>query len=162
MNITHQQGIAQILFNLLQMDDELIKVLSRCNPFDKLLRSYSEFNSKGEFLYRNKKSINHYKFSVKAYKHFVKFQSMKELHSDHIVPLGIIKKELIEKKFKTLRSLSNYLEKTNFVIVVTKEEQKKIDAKYRRDLPTNGLNRFDYFDLKIAPQSESNTLICKD
>jgi hypothetical protein len=162
MGITHQEGITKILFNLLQMDEELIEILSRSNPFDNLLRSYSEHNSKGEYLYRNRKGINHYKFSVNAYKHFKQYGKMEGLHSEHIVPLRVIKAELLKKKFTSIRSLSNYLQKTNFIIVITKAEQKLMDSKFRIDLPMNGLNRFDYFELKIAPQTEKNTLICKD
>ena len=50
--MTHQEGIARCITAILAQNDETVSAFRRGNPFDKLLRSYDEFNSSGEPLYR--------------------------------------------------------------------------------------------------------------
>jgi len=161
MKKSHQEAITEIIYNILQMPVELRTAFARGNPFDKLLRSYSEFTSKGDALYRNKRCVDYYPFSENALKHYKKFDTLDGLHAEHEVPLSKIKQELISGKFKSLESLKRYMAKNNKVVIITKSEQKIIDSEFRSDMPPNGKSRLEYFGIKIAKSTEKNTLKSK-
>jgi len=42
MKITHQDAISEVIYVILKLPPHLREAFSRCNPFDKLLKSYSE------------------------------------------------------------------------------------------------------------------------
>ena len=158
MKKTHQDAIAEIVYNILQMPVELRTAFSRGNPFDKLLRSYSEFTSKGEPLYRNKRCIDYYPFSINAFNHFNACNTMDGLHAEHIVPLSMIKKELLNNSSYSLEKVKAYLSKNNRIVVITKSEQKTIDSNHKSSMPEGGLSRIGYHMIKIAKVTQNNTL----
>jgi hypothetical protein len=161
MKKSHQDAIAKIIYNILQMPVELRLAFAKGNPFDKLLRSYTEFTSKGEPLYRNNRCKDFYPFSVNAFKHYTKFNTLDGLHAEHIVPLSMIKEELLKNPTKTIKNLKSYLAKKNKIVVITKVEQKLIDSKFKSKMPSNGKSRLEYFGIKIAKSTEKNTLKSK-
>lgn len=161
MKTSHQDAIAEIIYLLLKMNTNLTEALSRGNPFDKLLRSYSEFTSKGVPLYRNKRCINYYPFSESAFNHFSKYNSLDGLHAEHVIPLSLIKNELLSNKKWTLVKIKRYLSENNKVVVITKEEQKLIDSKFKSKVPSDGKSRLEYFKIKIAKNAAMNTLNSK-
>ena len=158
MKTTHQDSIAEIIYNILKMPNHLREAFIRGNPFDKLLRSYSEFTSSGKPLYRNKRSINHYLFSLKAHAHFKKHKSLDGLHAEHEVPLSIVKQKLLNNKSLTLQMVKSYLYKNNKVVVITKAEQKLIDSTHKSSMPESGISRLDYHKVKTAAGTIHNTL----
>jgi hypothetical protein len=159
MKKTHQDAMAEIIYSLLKMPNDLRDALIRGNPFDKLLRSYSEFTSNGESLYRNKRSVNFYPFSVKAIAHYKKYKTLDGLHAEHIVPLSHIKKVLLNDKNWSLLRVKNYLAKYNQVVVITEDEQKLIDTKFKSTMPPRGTSRLDFFKIKKAKSTLNNSLI---
>jgi hypothetical protein len=161
MKITHQTAIAEVIHAILNLPPHLKEAFSKGNPFDKLLRSYSEFTSTGERLYKAKRSFKHYPFSVKASHQFKKTGSLVGLHAEHVTPLSLIKKRLNSGSIKSEIGVKRFLAKHNQVVVITKEEQRKIDSKFRSKMPPNVKSRLEYFGIKIAKSTEKNTLNSK-
>ena len=162
MKITHQAAISEVIYAIIKLPPHLKEAFSRGNPFDKLLRSYSEHTSIGERLYKSKKrSYKHYPFSVKASNQFKKTGSLVGLHAEHVTPLSLIKKRLNSGSIKSEIGVKRFLAKHNQVVVTTKEEQRKIDSKFRSKMPPNGKSRLEYFGIKIAKSTEKNTLKSK-
>lgn len=158
---SHQDSIAEIIYHLLKMPNNLTEALARGNPFDKLLRSYSEFTSNGAPLYRNMRCINYYPFSESAFSHYNRNNSLDGLHAEHVVPLSLIKSELLSHKNWSLIKVKRYLAENNKVVIITKEEQKLVDSKFKSTIPSNGKSRLEYFKIKIEKSTENNTLISK-
>lgn len=78
--MNHQEAIAHCVTAVLTQNDETVRAFLRGNPFDKLLRSYDEFTSKGEPLYKRERAKKHYKMSVKAFESNL---PVKELYGEH-------------------------------------------------------------------------------
>ena len=161
MSKSHQDSIAEIIYHLLKMPNNLTEALARGNPFDKLLRSYGEFTFNGHPLYRNKRSIDYYPFSINAYKHFRKYDTLDGLHAEHIVPLSIVKDVLLNNASYSLKKVKFYLAENNKIVVITKEEQKLIDSTHRSTIPDDGVSRLDFHKIKIASSTNKNTLNSK-
>ena len=90
--MTHQQNIVLILQAILVLPKETKQTFKKGNPFDKLLRSYDEFNALGKPLYRNNRGSQHYKMSQKA---FDLGLEASKLYGEHRVPLSIIRNKLL-------------------------------------------------------------------
>jgi len=161
MSYPHQDAIAEVIYAILKLPKHLKEAFSRGNPFDKLLRSYSEFTSSGLPLYKKNWSFNHYPVSIKALAQFKKTNTIKGLHAEHVTPLSLIKNELLEGKQKSLISLKRHLKKHNKVVIVTKDEQRVIDKMFRSKMPPNGQSRLEYFGIKIATSTKNNSLNSK-
>lgn len=158
--MTHQEGIARCLVAILAQDDETIAAFRRGNPFDKLLRSYDEFNSAGEPLYKSERARNHYKMSVRAFQSGL---SVKELYGEHRIPLSVIRARLL-KSDRSYKTISDILE-SNEVVLITKEEAKGLDKSIskggfglRSSLPENGKCRFEIAAIQIALETTANKL----
>lgn len=161
MSYPHQDAIAEVIYAILKLPKHLKEAFSRGNPFDKLLRSYSEFTSTGLPLYKKNLGFNHYPVSVKALAQFKKTNSIKGLHAEHITPLSLIKAELLNGKQKSLTSLKRFLRKYNKVVIVTKTEQRLIDSSFRSKMPPNGKSRLEYFGIRVAKSTINNSLKSK-
>ena len=160
--MTHQEGIARILNSILNLDIEIIEIYKRGNPFDKLLRSFSEFNSKGEPLYKNwKRAFNHYQFSVDAYNCFNDTSNHSNLYAEHIIPLSIIRDELLNLTNPTFEKILQLLNDKNRIVVITKSEQKLIDKKFKSSLPENGIDRLTFHGIEIHRDTLSNSIYIK-
>lgn len=158
--MNHQEGIAHCIAAILAQDDETVSAFRKGNPFDKLLRSYDEFNSSGEALYRNVRGIKHYKISVRA---FQSGMSGKELYGEHRIPLNVIIKLLLSSD-RTYNSVLEIL-RSNEVILITEEERKYLDESVSEGgcglhskMPEDGRCRLDVAMIKIAPETLNNKL----
>lgn len=158
--MTHQEGIIHCLAAILGQSNEVITSFSRGNPFDKLLRSYDEFNSNGEPLYKAERARNHYKMSIRAYNSSLK---VKELYGEHRIPLSVIRKRLLESD-RTYEAISGIL-RENEVVLITKEEARIMDGALHKGglglrsiMPDDGQCRLDIAQILIAPETISNKL----
>ena len=158
--MTHQEGIIHCLVAILSQNKEVIRAFCRGNPFDKLLRSYDEFNALGEPLYKAERAKNHYKMSVSAYESGLK---VKELYGEHRIPLSVIRGRLLDSD-GSYEAVANILLE-NEVILITKEEAKVIDRAvskgglgFRSSLPADGSCRLQAAKISIAPATFSNKL----
>lgn len=158
--MTHQEAIEKILYEILNLEDSIIEAFCRGNPFDKFLRSYDEFNSQGERLYRNKRGWHHYKISKNAYNSGL---NAVQLYGEHRIPLNLVIKELLESD-RSLKSIERIL-RSNEVVLITQEEQKLLDTAIekgglglRSKMPKDGSDRLEYAGIEIAPETSANTL----
>ena len=157
--MSHQKAICELLYKILNMDDEAVIAFSRGNPFDKLLRSYDEFTSNGYPLYRKDRGQYHYKFSEKA---FHSSLTAKDLYGEHRIPLKIIKNMLVESS-RTLSEIQAIM-RSNEVVLITREEQRLLDLKpphglgLRSKLPPCGTDRLIYAGIYIAEATLTNRL----
>lgn len=158
--MTHQEGIVNCLVAILPQNIDITSAFRRGNPFDKLLRSYDEFNAEGELLHKTERGKNHYKMSVRAYESGLK---IKELYGEHRIPLSVIQKKLLDSD-GSYETVSNIL-RENEVILITKEEAKLIDGAvskgglgFRSSMPVNGSCRLEIALISIAPETLSNRL----
>lgn len=145
---------------ILGQNNEVVSAFSRGNPFDKLLRSYDEFNSIGEPLYKAERAKKHYKMSVKAYESGLK---VKELYGEHRIPLSVIRKRLLESN-RTYEVISSIL-RENEVILITKEEAGTMDGALNKGglglrsvMPDDGKCRLEIAQILIAPATMLNKL----
>jgi hypothetical protein len=158
--MTHQEGIAHCITAILSLNDNVIIAFRRGNPFDKLLRSYDEFNAHGEPLYRNTRAVKHYKMSVRAFQSGL---SGKELYGEHRIPLNVIIKRLLDSD-RTYNSILEIL-RSNEVILITDEERKYLDESItkggcglRSKMPEDGRCRLEVGMIEIAPETLQNSL----
>jgi hypothetical protein len=82
------------------------------------------------------------------------------LYAEHVVPLSIIKRNILIRKFNTLNSIKKYLKENNYVVMITKREQKIIDKKFKSKLPRNRVTRLEYFNIKTSDNTKYNSLKC--
>ena len=167
--MTHQEGIARCLSSILSLDAETLAIFRRGNPFDKLLRSFDEFNSEGKGLYKNQRARNHYKMSVAAFAAYESGVKINDLYAEHCVPVALTIQKLLTAPQKDTASILAILQE-NEVVVITREEQIRIDAAVHRGglglrnrMPEGGVgcSRLDAAGIKIAPETLGNTLLVK-
>lgn len=158
--MTHQEGIIHCLVSLLSNSEEIVAAFCKGNPFDKLLRSYDEFSSSGEPLYKSERARKHYKMSIRAFESGLR---VRELYGEHRIPLSVIKKRLLDSD-KSYDAIANIL-RENEVILITREEARIIDASInkgglglRSSLPNDDTCRIAYAKIVIAPETISNQL----
>lgn len=156
--MTHQEGIIRCIVAILAQEDKVVEAFCRLDPFDKLLRSFDGLNAGGERLYKSERARKHYKMSVQAAESGLRIS---ELYPEHKIPLSIIKKRLLDSD-GSYETVSKILFE-NEVILVTKEEAKRIDGAvdsgglgFRSSLPSNGECRLA--GVPIAPETLSNKL----
>lgn len=82
--MSHQRHIAQGFASVLALPEDALVAFRRGNPFDKLLRSYDEFNAAGKPLYRRDLAAEHYKMSKLAYASGLRARA---LYGEHRIPL---------------------------------------------------------------------------
>jgi hypothetical protein len=158
--MTHQEGIANVIQSILVLNNEVLETFKRGNPFDKLLRSYSERNSKGENLYNNwERSFKHYKFSIEAYQAYTQENNLSNLYAEHLIPLSILRNELLQIKNPTVEIVLKVLEEKNIIIIITKNQQKIIDKYFKSKLPENGQDRLTYHGILIHEKTKYNSLL---
>ena len=162
--MTHQEGIEQVIASILSLPKEALEAFCRGNPFDKLLRSYDEFTSKGNSLYRHIRGGKHYKMSKQAYEAFKSGLPASRLYGEHRIPLSIIKERLLQSD-GSLDSVRSIL-RSNEVILITDEEQKRLDAAksngglgLRGCLPHDGVDRIEHAGIELAKETSDNTLL---
>jgi hypothetical protein len=157
--MTHQDAIIETLHCILTQKDEIVRSFAKGNPFDKLLRSYDEFTSTGLPLYKSKRGKDHYRYSRKAVESKLE---PSELYGEHRIPLNIIRKRLLECD-RSVASIKTILE-SNEVVLITKKEQKRIDAKepegrgLRSKMPECGTDRLIFVNIEIAEETLKNKL----
>jgi len=158
--MTHQEGIIHCLVAILSQNDDVISAFCRGNPFDKLLRSYDEFNAKGEPLYKAERAKLHYKMSIRAYESGLK---VKELYGEHKIPLSVIRKKLLDSD-RSYKAVSNIMCE-NEVILIMKDEPKIMDGAiskgglgFRSSMPADGSCRLALAQIYFAPETLSNKL----
>ncbi len=160
--MTHQEGIARCLTALLAQDTETIAIFRRGNPFDKLIRSYDEYNSIGEGLYRNIRGKNHYKMSVDAYNSGL---PANKLYGEHCIPIKLIIKELMELPQINLATVLLTLQR-NEVVLITDSERNYLDSSVekgglgvRSRMPFCGRTRLEAAGIAIAPETLNKGLL---
>lgn len=167
--MTHQEGIARCLSAILSLDAETLSKFRRGNPFDKLVRSFDEYNSEGKGLYQNPRARNHYKWSVAALAAYESGVKIKALYAEHCIPVALTIQKLLTASQKDTAFILAILQE-NEVVIITKEEQNKIDAAVhkgglglRNKMPEGGVacSRLEAAGIKIAPETLGNTLLVK-
>jgi hypothetical protein len=152
MSDTHQEAIARCITAILALDSPTVTAFRRGNPFDKLIRSFDEFSSTGEPLYRNKRGNRHYKMSEAAW---ASGKSADQLFGEHRVPVSIIISRLLEsdRSYETVYRM------------ITDDERKRLDASVKKGglgwkscLPANGKCRLEEAGIRIAPPTLHNQL----
>lgn len=144
--MTHQEHIARVVVAILALPDESIVAFRRGNPFDKLLRSFDEFNAQRLPLYKKERSKNHYKLSKIAYASGLPAESW---YGEHQIPLNILIKQLLASD-RTLASVEAIL-RANEVVLITKDEARRLDGAVaygglglRSRLREDGIDRLDF------------------
>ncbi len=64
-------------------------------------------------------------------------------------------------EIKSLSGVKRFLAKHNKIVIITKNEQRLIDSKFKSKMPPNGKCRLEYFGIKIAKSTSKNTLKSK-
>lgn len=158
--MTHQEAVARCISVILQQEQSVIEAFCRYDPFDKLLRSYSQCNALGEKLYDNERAKKHCKMSVRAYESKLK---TKELHGEHRIPISLIRKMLLDSDgdYETVSKILS----ENEMILITKEEKNLLDNTVikgglglKSKLPTDGRCRLNVAGIEIPVQTLENKL----
>ena len=153
--MTHREAIRDLITHIVNQGLAYVELIDKGNAFDKIIRNYHQFNSAGQKVSSNKRSKDHYKFSVAAW------QAPKQVwYWEHLVPIAIIKEELkalADKGFSFPNQVELVLEKTEYV-VITKSEAKHLDSYYKSTLPENGQSRLEAVGIEYHPDSLGNKL----
>lgn len=158
--MSHQEHIAMVLTQILQLPDDTVAAFSRGNPFDKLLRSHDEFTADGRALYRKKLGRHHYRHSRAAYASGL---CASKLFGEHRIPLKLIAAHLkiSDRQFHTVQAILE----SNEVVLITDEEKRIINASIANGgyalkscmAPSDGC-RLAHCGIEIAPETLENHL----
>lgn len=139
--VGHQAAIVRALVKLFELETDDLLALQRggSRALEKLVRSYHywavEYGS-GLCPYDHPK-LGYFRMTLAAEQHD---GSSKDLHCEHVVPVRWIVDELFRLR-KTQGRLSEKdisdLMRLNEIVVVTKEEAKKLDKQFRYRMPEN-------------------------
>lgn len=156
--MTYHETIIDLVHHILSNGKEYFKNVDSGNAFDKILRNYHQFNLNGEKVYRRTtKMVKHYRYSENAWK--LK-NNISQLYFEHLIPLKITKKKLHE--LIASGNVSHNLIKTildeNEIVVITRDEQKIVDADFKSSLPKESLDRLAVVGIKIEEQTKLNRL----
>jgi hypothetical protein len=158
--MNHQEHIAILLTQILQLPDDTVAAFSRGNPFDKLLRSYDEFTADGRALYRQKLGRYHYRHSQAAYASGL---YGRELFGEHRIPLKLIAARLksSDRQFHTVQAILE----SNEVVLITYEEARIINASIanggyalKSRMAPSDRCRLAHCGIEIAPETLGNHL----
>lgn len=154
----YHDAIIDLICHILNQGKEYQERIDSGNAFNKILRNYHQFNSKGEKVYRTLSRMEkHYRFSESAW---LKRKNKKKLYFEHLTPVKMIKCELlklIKEERVSPSNIKSILDKTE-IVVITKEEAITIDSKYRTTIPENGNDRLTENNISIAEQTMDNNL----
>ncbi|MBU3660654.1 MAG: hypothetical protein FGM14_12315 [Flavobacteriales bacterium] len=156
--MTYHETIIDLVHHVLSKGIEYYKNVDSGNAFDKILRNYHQFNLNGDKVYRRtSKMAQHYRYSENAWK--LK-NNLSELYFEHLIPLKITKEklqELIASGNVSHDSIKTILDE-NEIVVITRDEQKIVDADFKSSLPKESLDRLAVVGIKIEEQTKLNRL----
>ena len=136
-----------LLRYILNQGPNYLKMIEKRNAYDKLIRNYHQSSSEGLQLYGNKRAIGQLVHSIDALKIIEKHKRFKEaqkkLWYEHSVPVKIIRNKLeqlaVEAKKKSFEikdeDVKQIMDYTSLV-VITREERKKLDDHFKDKMPT--------------------------
>ena len=154
---TYHNSIIELLAFILGKGQAYLNDIDSGNAYDKIIRNYHQFNINGEKVYRNVTLMQtHYRFTEEAWQ---KRTEIKELYFEHLVPLKIIKQDLqnlIGTNF-TREDIKMILDKTE-IVVLTRQQAKLLDSKYKSDLPSDGKSRLAIMEFEIEMITEQSSI----
>lgn len=88
---------------------------------------------------------------------------------EHQFPLGIIKEKVVKQQFKNVNQVKNYLIKYNKIVIVTAEENSKLNAKHKTAATLQeAKKRYDYhgivvrrFDMNYQAEQSTVEMVVK-
>lgn len=153
---TYHETIIDLIYYILSKGETYLEFIDTRNAYDKIIRNYHQVNSNGVSVYRNNRSKMFYRCSEKAYKE----TETSNLYFEHLVPIKLLKeqlKSLIITEELTKVRIKNILDSSEMVLI-TKEEAKIIDEKHKTSLPKSNKNRLEEYGIKIAKDTQNNSI----
>jgi hypothetical protein len=154
---TYHKSIIELISFILRKGNEYLIDIDSGNAYDKILRNYHQINFRGEKVYRNISLMQtNYRFTKEAWKNK---GDLKELYFEHLIPIRIIKDDLrniIGTDF-TDDDIRSILDKTE-IVVITRNQAKQLDMKFKSSLPDNGINRLQSMNYEVEEQTENNSI----
>ena len=78
---------------------------------------------------------------------------------EHQFPLGIIKDRVVKQQFKNVEQVKNYLIKYNKIVIVTAEENSKLNAKHKTAATLQeAKKRYEYHDIVVRRFDMNNVI----
>jgi len=150
--------MVDLIYQILSKGEEYLNQVDSGNAYDKIIRNYHQFNDSGEKVYKNhNRMMKYYRFSENAWKNR---EDKSLLYHEHLVPVKIIKlelKKLIKQNEVTIENIEQILDKTE-IVVITNDEQKKLDAEYKTTIPSNGNDRLTEMGIYIDEATKNNSI----
>lgn len=154
----YHDAIIDLIYYILKQGKTYLDYIDSGNAYDKIIRNYHQFNSKGEKVYRSKILMKqYYRISEKAWDCL---NNNSEIYFEHVYPVKLIKEELkslIDKNIVTKENIKYILDKTE-IVVITKSEAKILDEMYKDSTPINGNDRLTEMNIIIKEETEQNNL----
>lgn len=154
----YHEAIVDLIYYILSNGNDFLNLIDSGNAYDKIIRNYHQFNSKGKKVYRNKSlMIKHYRFSVDAWN---KVDDKKDLYFEHVYPVKLIKKELKSLILgeNVSKTKIRYILDKSEIVVITREEAKLIDKKFKDSIPFNGNDRLQEMNIEIYSKTINNSI----
>ena len=150
--------MVDLIYQILIKGEEYLNQVDSGNAYDKIIRNYHQFNGLGEKVYKNNnRMMKYYRFSEDAWQNR---DDKSLLYHEHLVPIKIIKselKKLIKQEDVTVENIEQILNKTE-IVIITNDEQRKLDAKYKTTIPSNGNDRLTEMAIYIADATKNNSI----
>jgi hypothetical protein len=154
--MTYHETVIDVIHHILSKGSGYLKMIDTRNAYDKLLRNYHQVNSNGEVVYRNNRAKSHYRFSVDAWG----INDVKKCYYEHLIPVKLMKQELkalIDSANISRQAIAEILNK-NEIVVLTRDEAKKMDKKHKSCLPDSGKDRVTEYTISIEPKTKDNSI----
>jgi hypothetical protein len=155
--MTYHESIIDLISYILKQGKPYLDFIDSGNAYDKIIRNYHQFNYEGKKVYRNKTLIRiHYRISKEAYNKINDFSS---IYFEHVYPVKLLKEELrmLQKGTVTHEKIKLIMNKSE-IVVLTREQAKKIDIYYKDKIPENGNDRLQEMKIEIHGLTKNNNL----
>lgn len=150
----YHDSIIDLLSYIIGKGKDYLKLIDSGNAYDKIIRNYHQFNSKGERVYRSRKrGVSHYRYSEAAWR---KRNDIKSLYYEHLYPVKLVKEEL-KTTNGDKEQIRSILDKTE-IVVLTKAEARKVDGYYKDSMPKDGRSRLEVAKIKMSKHTQDNSL----
>jgi len=155
--MNYHEAIIDLIYYILKRGENYLKFIDSGNAYNKIIRNYHQFNFKGEKVYRNKSlMVSYYRISQKA---FNKINDLSKIYFEHVYPVKLIKQDLkmLQPDEVTHSAIKNILDKSE-IVVLTREEAKHIDKKFKDSIPLNGNDRLQEMNIEIHSKTIKNSV----
>lgn len=138
--LEHQAALISCIKYLLEMPDVAFRAFSRGNAFNKVIRNFQYYVAEKKYLIPYKSEIlsrHYFRATLEAHEYMEKFNSIKNIHHEHSVPVAKIIERLLEFRALGLNVTEEVIMQTVLageIVLITNEQNIRLNSKNELNL----------------------------